>query len=147
MASTTYSFLDFACTITGPGGFANIGSGSGSSEEGITFTPTENISSMQIGADGAGQHSLHANKSGHVSLRLLKTSPTNSVLMAMYNFQTASAASHGQNTIAGVDKARGDAVTCTQVAFTKAPDLNYSKEAGTNTWEFDCVQMNRVLGS
>ncbi len=147
MASTTYSFLDFACTIAGPGGFVNIGSGSGASDEGITFTPTENISSMQVGADGGGQHSLHANKSGHISLRLLKTSPTNAALMAMYNFQTASASAHGQNTIAGTDKARGDAVTCTQVAFVKAPDLNYAKEAGTNTWEFEAVVINRVLGS
>ncbi len=146
MAATTYSFLDFACTLVGPGGFVNLGSGSGSSEEGITFTPSENINSMQVGADGAGQHSLHANKSGRATVRLLKTSPTNAALMAMYNFQTASSASHGQNTIAGVDKVRGDAITCTQVAFSKAPDLNYAKEAGVNTWEFDVVSMVRVLG-
>ena len=145
--SYTYSFLDFVCTIAGPGGFVNIGAGSGSADEGITFAPNENINTMQTGSDGAGQHSLHANKSGHITLRLLKTSPTNAALMAMYNFQTASASAHGQNTVTGADKARGDAVTCTQVAFAKAPELSYAKEAGINTWEFDAVIMNRVLGS
>lgn len=144
--STTYSFLSFACALVGPGGFVNLGNGSGASEEGITFTPSENISSMQIGADGAGQHSLHANRSGTISIRLLKTSPQNAALMALYNFQTSNPDSHGQNTLTGADKLRGDAVTCTQVAFRKAPDLAYAKEAGVNVWEFDAVAINRVLG-
>lgn len=145
--SYVYSFASFACAIIGPGGVVNIGNGSGADDEGITFAPAGEKNTMTIGADGAGQHSLHADKSGKITLRLLKTSPTNALLMAMYNYQTANAANHGQNSITGTDTLRGDVVTCRQVAFAKAPDLKYAKEAGTVEWEFQAVFLDRVLGS
>lgn len=145
--STTYSFLDVAAAITGPGGFINLGSGSAAAEEGITITPTGPKNAMQVGADGYGQHSLRADKSGKVTVRLLKTSPTNQLLSAMYAFQTSSGATHGQNTLALSDKSRGDIVTCQQVAFAKAPDLTFATEAGTVEWEFDAVRIERTLGS
>ena len=145
--SNVYSFLNFQCAITGPGGSISLGSGAGNAEEGITFTPSNAINTMTMGADGSGQHSLHADKSGKVSVRLLKTSPTNQQLMAMYNAQTASAASHGQNTISGTDTIRGDSITCSQVAFAKAPDLTYGKEAGFADWEFEAIRITRTLGS
>lgn len=143
--SIAYSFLDVDCTMVGPGGFINLAAGSGNSEEGITITPTGEINVMQIGADGTGQHSLKADKSGSIVVNLLKTSPVNAQLSAMYAFQTASASAHGQNTIVLRDK-RGDVVTSTQVAFTKAPDLTYAVEAGFNQWMFSAVRIDRTLG-
>lgn len=146
MAGIVYSFLNFQCALTGPGGAVNLGQGSGAAEEGISFEPNEEISTMQIGADGSGQHSLHANKSGKIMVRLLKTSPTNKILSSLYAAQTASGASHGQNTISGTDTLRGDSITCTQVAFSKAPSLTYGKEAGLIEWEFMAVSIDRTLG-
>lgn len=143
----TYSFLDVVAAISGPGGAINLAAGAGVADEGLSVDPTSEINSMQIGADGSGQHSLHGDKSGRIVVRLLKTSPTNALLMAMYNFQTASAATHGQNTIVLTDTNRGDAVTARQVAFTKAPPLNYGKEAGLVEWEFSAVQIDRGLGA
>jgi len=145
--SNVYSFLDINATIVGPGGAFSLGNGAGASEEGITITPTGEIGAMQIGADGSGQHSLHADKSGKISVHLLKTSPVNKLLSAMYNFQTASGAAYGQNTIVINDASRGDVVTCMQVGFAKAPDLTYAKDAGMNTWEFNAIRIERVLGS
>ncbi len=145
--SNVYSFLDVQAAIVGPGGAFSLGSGAGAAEEGISINATAEIDGMQVGADGTGQHSLHADKSGKVTVRLLKTSPTNKLLSAMYNFQTASAASHGQNTITVSDSVRGDVVTCRQCAFAKAPDLNYGTEAGTQEWEFNAIAIDRVLGS
>lgn len=145
--SQTYSFLDVVAAITGPGGVINLGAGAGLAEEGIQIDPTGEINSMQVGADGEGQHSLHADKSGRIVVRLLKTSPTNALLMAMYNFQTGSAAQHGQNTITVVDTNRGDGITARQVAFTKAPSLSYGREAGMNEWEFSAVKIDRGLGA
>lgn len=145
--SNVYSFLDVNATLTGPGGSFSLGNGAAASEEGITVTPNGEIGSMQIGADGSGQHSLHADKSGKVTVRLLKTSPVNKQLQAMYNFQTASASLYGQNTIVINDASRGDVITCTQAGFTKAPDLSYAKEAGMNTWEFNVIRIERTLGS
>lgn len=143
----SYSFLNFNMAIVGPGGAFSIGNGSGVADEGVTFSPTGAINSMTIGADGQGMHNLSADKSGKVTVRLLKTSPTNALLSLMYAFQTSNAANHGQNTITGVDTARGDTITCFQVAFAKAPDLTYAKEAGLVEWEFDAVRIERLLGA
>jgi Protein of unknown function (DUF3277) len=142
-----YSFLDVQASISGPGGAFSLGSGAGAAEEGITVEPTEDISSMQIGADGTGQHSLHANRSGRVTIRLLKTSPTNALLSAMYNFQTASSATHGQNTLTVTDSVRGDKCTCTEVAFAKKPSVTYAKEGAPIEWVFNCVRIENLLGS
>lgn len=145
--SKTYSFLDCNCSIVGPGGAFSLGAGSGNADEGITFTPTGEINTMQIGADGTGQHSLHADKSGKITIRLLKTSPTNAQLSQLVNFQRQSAASHGQNTITLNDSQRGDSVSAQQVAFSRVPDLNYAKEAGLVEWVFDAVKIDFVLGT
>lgn len=145
--SNVYSFLDVHAAIVGPGGAFSLGSGAGAAEEGITITATGEIGTMQIGADGSGQHSLHADKSGKVAVHVLKTSPVNLLLSAMYAFQTTGGATYGQNTIAINDSSRGDVITCTQCAFAKAPDIAYAKEAGMNVWEFNAIKIERTLGS
>lgn len=145
--SSTYSFLDINASIVGPGGAFNLGAGAAVSDEGITISAANEINTMQVGADGNGQHSLHADRSGTVTVRLLKTSPTNAQLSALYAFQTASSSAHGQNTIALNDSKRGDTITALQCAFAKAPDLNYGKEAGLVEWVFHAIRIDRVLGA
>lgn len=146
MSSNVYSFLDVVAALAGPGGALSLGSGSGNAEEGISIEPTSESNAMQIGADGAGQHSLLADRSGRVLVRLLKTSPVNAALMAMYNFQRTSAANHGQNTITITDTNRGDITTCEQVAFVRRPPLSYAKEAGIVEWEFHAIRITSTLG-
>jgi hypothetical protein len=143
----SYSFLDAAAAITGPGGAFSIGPGAGNAEEGITVTMTENKNTMTIGADGSVMHSLHAGKSGTITVRLLKTSPTNKRLSDMYAVQTVSAALHGKNTIVVNDLARGDVITCSQVAFEKFSDITFAKEGGMNTWTFQAGVIDFDLAS
>lgn len=145
--SNVYSFLDVNASIVGPGGAFSLGNGAAVAEEGITVAASTEIGAMQIGADGFGQHSLHADKSGKLTVHLLKTSPTNKLLQAMYNFQTASGAAYGQNTIIINDASRGDVITAMQCGFAKAPDLTYAKDAGMNAWEFNCIRIERNLGA
>lgn len=144
--SNVYSFLEIQAALVGPGGAISLGSGAGNAEEGLSISPSGEIDGMQIGADGSGQHSLYADKSGKVTVRLLKTSPVNQLLSAMYAFQTASGSTHGQNTLTISDSERGDVVTCRQVAFAKAPDLSYAKDAGIIEWEFNAIYIDRLLG-
>lgn len=144
-AKNVYSFLSFNMALVGPGGSISLGNGAGVADEGVSFEPTGAKNTMQIGADGKGQHSLHADKSGKITLRLLKTSATNGVLMQMYNLQTATAVSHGQNTITGNDSVRGDTVVCQQVAFAKRPSVLFGKEAGLIEWEFEAIYLNITL--
>ena len=145
--SNVYSFLDCNATIVGPGGSFSLGNGAGAAEEGISIEPTGDLDTMTIGADGTGQHSLHGDNSGKITVTVLKTSPVNKLLAAMLNFQKASSAAWGQNTIVINDSSRGDVVTAMQVAFAKKVPLKFAKEAGTNAWEFNAIRIETTLGS
>lgn len=143
---STYSFLDVNAAINGPGGNFNLASGAGAADEGIVVAAVGDKNVMQTGAGGEGQHSLIAAESSTVTLTLLKTSPVNGLLMAMYNYQSSSSAVWGKNNIVISDFARGDIMTLQKVAFKKVPDITYAKEAGTVVWTFDAIKTGRFLG-
>ncbi|HET8689338.1 MAG TPA: phage protein [Methanosarcina sp.] len=143
----TYSFLDVNCSISGVGGNINLASGAGVAEEGISIEAVEDKSTMTIGADGSGMHSLHASTASKISIKLLKTSPTNQLLMNMYNQQTSSASNHGKNTITVSNQTIGETITITSVAFKKVPTMAYAKEAGMNEWLFDGIKTAHTLGN
>lgn len=143
----TYSFLDVQASIVGPGGAFNLGNGAGADDEGISIEPLADVDNMVVGADGTGMHSLSADRSARVTVRLLKTSPVNAQLSAMMALQRSSGALHGQNTIALVDSARGDVITLRQVAFARQPALQYGKVAGVIEWQFNAAAMDPTLGA
>ncbi len=143
---STYSFNDVVATLAGPTGSANLAYGASPTDEGISFEPAGDKSTMNTGADGSVMHSLHAEKSGRVIVRLQKTSPINAVLHQMYDLQTTSASLHGQNTILCQQKASGDVTTARQVAFKRKPPISYQKEGGMIEWEFDAGYIDTVLG-
>lgn len=142
----TYSFQDVHATIIGPGGTISLGNGAGAAEEGISLEFTEETDTMHVGADGSVAHSLHASRAGKITVRLLKTTPTNALLAAMYNFQRVSSLLHGQNTIAVTNVVTGDVYAGQQVAFARFPTNAYAKEAGTMEWEFNVGRLEVVLG-
>lgn len=143
---STYSFLDVVAAMAGPGLVANLGAGAAVSEEGITIESVEDKNVMTIGADGKGQHSLVASDARTVTIRLLKTSPINAILMAAYQFQTVSSSFHGRNVMTITNPATGDVTIIQQAAFKKVPTLTYAKEAGMNEWVFDAVKGSSLLG-
>lgn len=142
----TYSFLDVTASLTGPTGVIDLGQGSANSEEGITQTMGGNKNTMTIGADGEVMHSLHADKSGTITLTLLKTSPVNKKLSLAYNAQSQSSATWGNNVIVIRNTASGDISTARSCAFQKQPDFNNAKEGGTVAWVFDCGKIDQLLG-
>ena len=142
-----YSFQDVGASLSGPTGVVNLGYGAQVSDEGISIDMAEDKSTMTIGADGSGMHSLHASKAGHVTVRLLKTSPINALLMAMYDAQTITASLHGQNTIVITQTASGDITSCRRCAFKKRPNLNYKKDGDIVEWPFDAISIDSVLGT
>ncbi len=142
----TYSFLDVQASITGPGGSFQLGAGNANAEEGITVAMSGDKNTMTIGADGKPMHSLHADKSGMITVRLLKTSPANAKLSALYDLQTISSSAHGQNVISIRNPVSGDLITAQECAFKKLPDVNYGKEAGIQEWVFDAGVIDTTLG-
>jgi hypothetical protein len=143
---STYSFLDATASLVGPGVNVNLGPGSANAEGGITITPVEDVNAMSVGADGYVMHSLHAGSPSIVTVRLQKTSATNQVLSDAYAEQRTSSALHGFNTITIRDLARGDHITCTDVAFARQPDVNYAKDGGEMAWVFHAGKTSVKLG-
>lgn len=142
----TYSFLDVTASLTGPTGVIDLGQGSANSEEGITVAMGGNKNTMTVGADGEVMHSLHADKSGTITVTLLKTSPVNKKLSLAYNAQSQSSATWGNNVIVIRNTASGDISTARSCAFQKQPDFNNAKEGGTVAWVFDCGKIDQLLG-
>lgn len=143
----TYSFLDVHASIVGPGGSFSLGSGSANAEEGIDVDMIEDKDTLTIGADGTPMHSLHAGKGANVIIRLLKTSPVNAQLSQLYNIQTLSSATHGQNVISISNLASGDSIVAQAVAFKKQPKVTYAKEGGMMEWEFSAGIVDESLGT
>lgn len=141
-----YSFKNIVAAILGPGAAFNLGVGAAVAEEGITIAPTEDKNSMIIGADGRGQHTLIASNAGLVTLRYLKTSPTNGLLQLAYDFQSASSALWGANLITVVDTARNELHTCQACAFKKKPEIVYDKAGPMMEWTFDSQSISSILG-
>jgi hypothetical protein len=146
MAGNVYSFQSITAGIVGPGIVTNLGDGAAVADEGVTIAYAGDINEMTVGADGEGMHSLFADRSGTITVNLLKTSPMNKVLSQAVDFQQSNPGSHGQNTITIVDKLRGDVITAQQCAFRKRPDLDYAKAARMVVWEFHSIKINGALG-
>ncbi|VVD29159.1 phage structural protein [Paraburkholderia dioscoreae] len=144
---STYSFLDVSASITGPGGAFALGYGEAVAKEGIKIAMAGDKNTMTIGADGEGMHSLHADKSGQVTLRYLKTAPINAKLMALYDAQTISSSLHGQNVITVRNTASGDITTARKCAFKKKPDLTYAEDGDIVEWVFDSIKIDTLLGT
>lgn len=143
----TYSFMDVAATLAGPTGVIDLGYGTAAAEEGITIAMAGDKSTMMIGADGEGMHSLHADKSGQVTVRLLKTSPQNAKLQAMYDAQSLAPALWGNNVIVVRIPRTGETTTARSCAFKKKPDLTYAKDGNILEWVFDSIKIDTVLGT
>ena len=114
---------------------------------GVTFEMNDNANTLTVGADGTPMNSLNPSKAGKVTVRLLKTAPANGLLSAMYNYQRASPANWGQNTLAAADVTRGDQYACQSVAFTKFPSNTYTVEGGALEWTFDVGIMDPALAT
>lgn len=143
---STYSFMDVQASIVGPGGAFSLGYGEAVAEEGITIAMAGDKNTMTVGADGEGMHSLHADKSGQVTLRYLKTAPINAKLMALYDAQSLDSRLWGKNLIEVTQTVAGDISTARSCAFKKKPDLSYKKDGDFVEWVFDAIKIDSLLG-
>ena len=144
----TYSFKDIDASLISPTAALSLGYGAGVAEGGITIEMASDRNSMVIGTDGTGMHSLHVDRSGHVTIRMLQTSPTNAVLQDLYDYQTqAGASAWGQMVLTIRNVQSGDVTTATQCAFKRKPTITYQKDGTMYEWQFDAVAIDTVLGT
>jgi len=142
----SYSFLDVTASMIGPTGVIDLGAGSANGSEGISVSFAGAKNTMTVGIDGEGMHSLSPNKSGTISISLLKTSPVNKKLSLAYNAQSHSSTLWGNNVIVIRNSTSGDVVTARGVAFQKVPDFSNAAAAGDVIWTFDCLKLDSTLG-
>jgi hypothetical protein len=140
-----YSFKDVSCTFKAQEGTFSIGMGAGVAEEGISFEKVEERNTMMLGIYGDAIHFLHASDASIIRLRLLKTTPTNGQLMRVYKQQFINGPQWGKNLISLQDRARGDKIVASEVAFTGEPNLTYGKVAGINEWVFHAAHIEDTL--
>lgn len=145
--SNTYSFLDVTASLAGPTGVVDLGFGSAITKEGITVSLANPRNTMTVGADGEVMHSLKADKSGTITVRLLYTSPVNATLQAMYAAQSLSSSLWGNNVITVTNKGNGETTIARSVALQKQPDRVYAEEGQMVEWVFDCGKIDTVTGS
>lgn len=144
---STYSFLDVQAALTATDASINLGNGAAIAEEGISFKLVGEKNVRKMGADGNGMHSLKASQAYDVTIRLLKTSPTNALLSKLYNLQKSNSKKWGKNTITFNQTGSSDNGTFSKVAFKKAPDLTYAADADVIEWEFETIKGEVSLGS
>lgn len=144
---STYSFMDVTATLAGVTGVVDLGFGSAVTKEGITVTTASPRNVMTPGADGEVMHSLKADKSGAVTVRLLYTSPVNATLQTMFNAQSLSSSAWGNNVITIRNKGNNEIITCRNAAFQKLPDHTFAEEGQMVEWVFDCGKIDVITGS
>ncbi|MHA7845394.1 DUF3277 family protein [Serratia sp. D1N4] len=142
----TYSFADVSATLAGPTGVIDLGYGASNADEGIVVSMSGPQNTMTLGADGEVMHSLHAAKSGTITVTLLKTSPVNKKLSSVYGAQGLSSTLWGNNIITIRNTASGDTIVARNCAFQKRPDHVNAKEGGNVSWVFDCGKIDQMLG-
>lgn len=143
----TYSFANFFVSIAGPGGaFAIGGPDTGSAEEGFTVEQADDSNTLTTGSDGSGMNSLHATRSGTITVHLLKTSPINAKLSAMFLFQRQVSFTWGLNVLSARDIALGDQYIGSGVAFKRHGNNAYGKIGNVIIWPFDVAILEPLLG-
>ena len=142
---TTYSFADFLCAYTGPGGTFDLSSG-GITDDGITIAFDDDKATKTNGADGEWMYSLHEASGGTAVVRLQKTSPTNADLSRLYNFETITGANYGRGVITGRNPVTGDSFQCVGCGIRKFPDNVNAKVGGANEWAFFVGKISVKLG-
>lgn len=141
-----YSFEDVLATLVGPGGAIPLGAGSGSAKEGISVDFLDAKDVLLMGADGKGAHSLRASKAARITVRLLKTSPWNAALSALYSYQSSSSLFWAQNVLTVTNPVTGDDYRCTEVAFEKHTPITWAEDANINEWPFLATYADPILG-
>ena len=122
-----YGFQGISANLVGPGGSVDLAFGSGSAEDGLTFEPLNDQSTVEVGADGFLAHSLSASTAHTITARFSKVSPeTNRILQIMANLQQVNPSLNGTNVLTLRNIYGNDFILCEFVAFTKWAPLNYA---------------------
>lgn len=142
---SVYSFLDYDATLGGPYGVIQLGAGNGNAAEGIVVERDDDKATKTIGADGSGMFNLKGDKSGRVTVNLLKTSPTNTKLSIAYNLETQDSNFYGQGVLTLRNKHTGELHVANGVGIARLPTSTNAVEGGGNAWVLLCLEIDSLF--
>src|SRR5271165_3303637 len=146
MLAGTYSFIDVQCSLVAPQASFNL-SENGIAEEGIRIIMAGPKNTRTMGADGTGMMSLHASDALDMTINLLKVSPLNALLNALYRAQKVSSATWGNIQITVSNPVIGDNLIGRYGAFAKQADVGYTVDGGFMVWPFEFISSSEILGN
>lgn len=96
-----------------------------------------------VGADGDGCFVKSNNKSGEVTLTLLRSSPSNDILSALYKVQESLPV---PQPLFAKDGLGTSLISSAKALIKKIPDLTFSKEMNTAEWVFIVHDLDIFVG-
>lgn len=98
----------------------------------IEISPSTDLSTMQVGADGEVARSISTNKTCTVTITLSQTSPSNDVLSGLIEIDSLTG---GTLFPVGVIDLRGRTVfEASQAWISQRPTITYATEVSDRTW-------------
>ncbi len=99
----------------------------------VEITPSNDLSTMQVGADGEVARSISSNKTCTVAITLQQTSPSNDILSGLIEIDSLTG---GVLFPISVIDLRGRTVfLASQCWINKRPTLTFGQEVSDRTWE------------
>lgn len=106
-------------------------------------TFSEDAATLIVGADGESCFIDSANKSGEVTLTLLRSSNSNDLLMALYQSQRIALV---PKPLYVKDISGRSVISGQKAIIKKAPDLTFGKEMSNTEWVFLVADLEVFIG-
>lgn len=137
-----YSFLNLAVLVNGAQLFDWP-----EDDDSIQAKRRTDSASDKVGADGKMLLTIHADKSGEFTFKLLQTSPSNAYLSNLLAQMENGAATFVPINVRCQDTYRNDVATGTVGYLKKPADFVRGMNAGTQEWVIVVENMDLVFGS
>lgn len=111
----------------------------------ITATRNSDTFTSSVGADGSVVRVRSRDKSGQIKIVLQAESPLNDILSALA--QADEILGTGVLPFGIKDILGTTLITASQAWIMKIPEIDYSKDAGTREWIFECSELEVFVGS
>lgn len=141
MSSKVYSANEISCIV----GAFPIDSGRGD-DEFISITKEDDTFTVKTGVDGEATFSQSGSNVHRVNITLMQSSDGNAVLSAIHVGDLKVAGGAGIVPLMVRDKQGRDLFVASEARIVKWPDVSYSKEVGTVTWQLLCPNPERFIG-
>jgi hypothetical protein len=111
----------------------------------VSFAPTDDLSSMTVGADGEVTRNISNDRTGSITFNLMQTSRGNDIFNAL--MQLSKTVATGDVFSIFIDNINsGEKMVAPKCWIKREPDLKMGKSASANTWVCDSSSVTTNRG-